>query len=455
MKYILFLTFGACIIPTAAYLAMISNCWRGWLLSALVFSTAIGNKSKINFISMESYRGPDRGFEITLTDLICWGLILAMVTQYIYHNHLARYDSLWCKIKIIPSNTFWMFAFFISACISSLDAPSLLFAGFTLFKLGKIYLLYWCVSNCTRITGCQRPIFYGLVATGFYIAAIAFYQKYGIGIYRVNGPFDHSNSIPPYLNQIIPVLLIWTACYRNLNWFEVLLGLAASLGMIFSVVATFSRAGVAFMGLSLMAVLTFIVWRERSIRVYAVSALLLIFITAGAFKAANSYMDRIQNAPKASETARDEFKIAADMMIHDHFWGVGLNNFSYVLTNTEKYNAHMFVLANEDSAGVCHQIYLLTAAETGYPGLAIFLIIITSFMVRSGWNAFCHKTFESNLLFGIFMGFCVLHVSGLLEWAFRITPIFYMFIIQCGFCTAYSDLLRKPEMEDQEAITNQ
>ena len=461
MKFIVFILASFFIIPLTAYLAMISDTWRGWLLSALVFSTAIVNKSSIHLISMEYYRGPDRGFEFTLTDLICWGLVLAMLTQYLYHIHLSRYNSTWCKIKLLPFGSLWMFALFFSACISTMDAPSLLYGSFTLFKLIKLYILYWCISNCIRITKCQQPFFYGIIAIGFYIAMTAFYQKYGLGMYRVNGPFDHSNTIPPYLNQIIPLLLIWVSCNRNLTKLELILGLLSCLGMVFSVVATFSRAGVAFMGLSLLCVLIFVLWKERSSRVLFIAVFLMLAITAGAFKAANSYLDRIQNAPKASEMARDEFKIAAKMMIHDHFWGVGLNNFSYVLTNTDKYNAHMFVLADEETAGVCHHIYLLTAAETGYPGLFLFCIIITLFAVRAGWLGICRTSLEGKLLFGIFLGFVVLHVSGLLEWAFRITPVFYMFIILCGLCTAYTDLSRgvmdeeepaKPESVDESAL---
>lgn len=455
MKYVVFIAVSSCLLPTVAYLAMRSNLWRSWLLSALVFSTAAGDLSNIFFISMENYRGPDRGFEFTLSDLICWGLVLALVTQSFHHARLGRYDSIWFKIKWLPFGSFWMFAFFFASCLSTVDAPNALFASFTLFKLIKIYLLYWCIVNCVRITECQRPLFYGFVAIGFFIAAIAFYQKYGHGIYRVSGPFDHSNTIPPYLNQIIPLVLIWTSCYRNLNRFDVLLGVVSSLGMVFSVVATFSRAGVALMGLSLLSVLIFVLWRDRTPRAYAISALLSLTITAGALKATDSFLDRIQNAPKASEDARDEFNRAAEMMLRDHFWGIGLNNFSYVLTHNEKYNAHMYVLANEETAGVCHHIYLLTAAETGYPGLILFLIIISIFVLRSGWYTLRYNTVEGNLLFGIVAGFCSLHVSGFLEWALRITPVFYLFIIQCGLSTAYIESLRERAVEIQTAIRNQ
>jgi O-antigen ligase len=146
--------------------------------------------------------------------------------------------------------------------------------------------------------------------------------------------------------------------------------------------------------------------------------------------------------------ARDEFNIAADKMAHDNIFGVGLNNFSHVLTITPKYNEHIEVMKNEEQAGVAHHIYLLTAAEMGYAGLLVFLVIIARFVFIAFRFFRSSKSIEGSLAFGIGLGFCALHASGFLEWALRITPVTYMFTIICGVLVSiakYETILEKPE----------
>ena len=55
---------------------------KGLLIALLIFSTAMGDMANINFISMELYRGPDRGFEINLTDLILLCLSISFLIKY-------------------------------------------------------------------------------------------------------------------------------------------------------------------------------------------------------------------------------------------------------------------------------------------------------------------------------------------------------------------------------------
>ena len=66
----MFWIFALAVVPTVGFLSARSSKLCGLLFSCLVFSTVLGDATNINFCSMESYRGPDRGFEVTLTDLL-------------------------------------------------------------------------------------------------------------------------------------------------------------------------------------------------------------------------------------------------------------------------------------------------------------------------------------------------------------------------------------------------
>jgi len=427
VKYAVFTVFAVTAVPLMAGLALWRPRLRDWLLAMLVFSTVMGDMANINFLSLATYRGPDRGLEVNLTDLIALALAAALVAR-----HTRR-------IQWLPFNTLWMAAFFAVALLATLLAPWPLLGAFTLFKLVKAFLLFWVVVNALRTGVRPVAVWYGMAGIAGLMTVLAVKEKYLDGLYRINGPFDHSNSIPLFVNLILPVLLFWsltgTGLPRRLASFATL----ASLGLAFAVVATMSRAGIALMGLGVAGALVLANRRAASRRVLATTALVAIAVLVGGGMAADSLLDRVRNAPESSEEARDEFNHAAGLMLDDHPFGVGLNQFSHVLTTVPRYRDNLVVMANEEQGGVAHHIYRLTAAEMGWPGLLLFLVITGRFLwlaLRRGWRL---RTLEGSLLACLGIGFVTLHLSGFLEWGFRITPIFYLFLVMSGFAVAVAD----------------
>jgi len=61
MKYAVFGMVLVLGVPAMTVAAAYSERIRSWLLSLLVFSTVLADKGNINFMSLETYRGPDRG----------------------------------------------------------------------------------------------------------------------------------------------------------------------------------------------------------------------------------------------------------------------------------------------------------------------------------------------------------------------------------------------------------
>lgn len=421
MKYIVFWAFFGLGVPSLAVMGIMSAKVRGLLLTGLVFVTMLDSRVSINLMSMEMYRGPDRGFEITLADLLAIALTIAL---------LIRSGS---KIKFWPFNTTWMMMFFILAVSSAAAAPVPIYGAFSIWKMIRMYMLFWCVANAIHSGVDINYLWYGLLAVGLAMFLLTFKQKYMDGYYRVPGPFDHSNTIPPYANLMMPALLMYGLVEKNGPQWRALLFLVAGLGLVFAVLATQSRAGLVLSGGSVLAVLFMALVRARSGRVTLISLVVLLGMVAGGIKAADTIIYRFLHAPEASGQARDEFNHAAKLMADGNTFGVGLNNFSWVLTYTPAYNSHIETMASEkEAAGVAHHIYWLTAAELGYPGLILFSII----MIRFTWLAlrwgFRGRSKESLLLFGLFMGWMCLNTQGFLEWAFRITPVTNMFAIIAG-----------------------
>ncbi len=159
---------------------------------------------------------------------------------------------------------------------------------------------------------------------------------------------------------------------------------------------------------------------------------------------ADSIIDRFLNAPEASGEARDEFNIAAQIMAGDNAFGVGLNSFSRVLSDTPRYSSHIVIMEDEEKSGVAHHIYWFTAAEMGYVGVTGFVLVIGRFTLLALWGSWKgRKQLEGALLFGLFVGASALHAHGLLAWAFRISPVTYMYAICSGLIVGFYDQVKR------------
>jgi O-Antigen ligase len=420
------------LVPGMATAALLFPRVRGYLLSLMIFLTVLGSHGSLNLFSRELYRGPDRGFEFTAADLMCWALIVAMVVRF------PR------RIEWFPRNSWLLLLFFLNACLLAAVAAEPLFTAFSLWKCLRIFCLYWCTVNCLRLDTHRRYVWLGYAGAALVLSALAFEQKYLLGIYRVNGPFDHSNTIPLYANMLLPVLLIWGLCDRELPLWKSGLSIALSLGLLFAVICTFSRAGIAFAAGCFLCAVVWANVRSSTPRVRVTTLLLGLLMAGALIRVAGPILIRIQTAPKASEMARDEFNYAAQLMLRDHPFGVGLNNFSYVLTNQTQYRQHFEAMKNEEQAGVCHHIYWLTVAETGYIGLILYLLLIVRLCWSALRGAWRNKSIHGTLLFGVFLGFGALQASGFYEWAFRLTPVMQLFAIQAA--VAVSWCVQRPQL---------
>ena len=316
-------------VPVMTAGAVISRRLRDWLVAGLVFSTVLGDLVSINFMSIENYRGPDRGFEITLTDLIVLALLLYLILRKRREIHWA------------PFNTLPMLGLFVVACASVAFSARPMLGLFTLTKLVLLYLLYWIVVNTLRAGISPEAIRNGLVLMALFLLVVVLKQKYVDGLYRVPGMFDHSNSIPPYLNQVIPLMTLWGLGGWGMTRRQATVILTATLGMIFCVVATQSRAGMVLAGGGFLAAVLLANLRIRSQRTRIASVVAVVVIVLGGGFASKTIIRRFQRAPETSKQARDEFNVVAKMMASDHVLGVGVNNFSHALTNRQEYKQHI------------------------------------------------------------------------------------------------------------------
>ena len=443
MKYAMFLLAALLLVPLATRVACTSARGRGWVLAGLVLSTAVYMQTSIHLVQIEAYRAPDHGFVLCITDLLALSLGLAV----------ALCDGQ--RVAWLPYNSFWLAAFFATCCASSALAAEPELSVFTLFTLARAGFIYWCVTNCIRCDTPPRYAYVGFTALAVLVTARCAWQFVGEHIYRVSGFFVHSNTLPTFLLLLLPSLVLLGLCDTRIGRVGVAIIAAATLGCILVVVKTQSRGGMVATGLAMGATVGIALLLAPSRRVKFAAAIGMGLSTVGGLWLAASIADRFHNAPPASAMAREEYNAAALRMADGNLLGVGLNNYSWVLSQPDAaaaaYKQGWFVMSNDSVVGVAHNIYLLTAAEVGWPGLVLLVIVMARFLWMALLGAARSRTLEGLLELGLAIGMICCLALGSLEWVLRQTPVMDMYMITAGLATGLADRATRARATDPAA----
>jgi hypothetical protein len=433
------------IVPVVAAILFARPDLKSPLLTLLAFTTCYVKKPFYMEVFFTEYRGVDRGFGITLADLIFLGFFIFILIGGLKEKTIwLPYNSITFLLLIVIST--------ISLSVSMVPYYGL----FTLHKLIRGLILYWVVVNAVRSREDVKAIVTGLMTAVVFQGWVVLWDKYVAKsvVNRSIGSFPHPNSLAMYLDLIIPAILgIYLA-----KGFSKLQGniavLAILLGMV-SIVFTKSRASLVIMMGALGLTVTASILFKPTVRKMGIVAAGIVAVTILGAIAAPKIIARFEKAPKESEETREYFNEAAHAMASEHFLGVGLNAYSWMLGNTEYYwyvypdkldladpEGFRESVQGQSRLGTAHHIYNLFAAETGYAGMWTFILFLSLFYLKNLWLLFKSKDeYYKAILLGLAVGFATLHVQGLFEWIFRQTQVFYLFILLSGLMVAIGNLL--------------
>lgn len=436
-------------VPLVAATLFAQPRWRRPLLALLVFSTCHIKKPFYMELFFEPYRGVDRGFGVTIPDILFFGFLLYLLLGG------ARSKIIWW-----PYNTaLWMLLVLISAI--SLTGSQIPYYGlFTIHKFIRGWILYWVIVNLVREKEDIEAVLNGLIAAVLFQGAVVLFDKYVTHtvVNRSVGSFPHPNSLAMYIDLIIPTLLALFLAGVQSKWKGRLTALAILLGMV-CVIFTKSRAALVIMMGAFGLVTGVSVLIKPTPRKFGVIAAGLAVVTVIGALAAPRLIRRFQKAPKESEQTRIYFNNAARAMADEHLFGVGINAYSWMLGH-RTYYWYVYPDKLEDEnldldefraskqgvsrLGTAHHIYYLFAAETGWLGMWVFILYILRFYVHNVVLFFkARDDYYRAILLGLLAGFATLHLQGLLEWVFRQTQVFYLFFILSGLMVAIGPHVRR------------
>lgn len=382
----------------------------------VVLATALGFLPfvpvTLNPISYESYRGDARGIEFTLVDFVAVALSVSLAGR-----------GKWRR-------PYWLGAsLYLGAAILSIgQAASALFAVFAVWKIIRVQRVLSTVAHAGQVDGLVPDVCRGLALGLVYCAVLAVQQRYLQGMMQVRGPFSHQNGLGMACNMVFPACFAMMLAGQGGSIAK--LGVAAAA---LSIILTLSRGGMLLFAGAAAAVFIGSIARRLTGRKLAVLGAGVVAVAAILVKSWDTIVERFTSAPDASAEARVMFEEAARRMLHDHPFGVGINQFSHVLD--ERY-ADLVGLPAVDRNGLVHNVYWLTAAEMGYLGIAAFVLLVAAPVVLAVRSAVRERSIRGDVMMGLGVGIAVTLVQGKLEWSLRTTQLSYLLWTVAGLVFA-------------------
>ncbi|MGD8208001.1 MAG: O-antigen ligase family protein [Thiohalocapsa sp.] len=436
-KQLIFLAMTVAFVPVASWFGIRYQWAERLLVVGTFFSTSY--LIDINFFSMEWYRGDTRGFEFGVTDWMVISLIIVMAKSPRWRRQ---------RLDLFPPNAPLMLTYLGLAIVSLLVAYVPIYAGFGVFKIVRAFAVYWVAYNYLRSEEDVRFILMILAAIVAMEFLIVLKQRFS-GIYRAPGTTPHSNTLAVYVNMF------------NMLFFAFMLGEKGKRALIYwacvamgslIVLATFSRGALVTMvaGYALVVLLSYYD-RIKSHKTRVIGILFLAALPV-VIKVAPAIIDRFLNAPEASGESRHLANDAAKAMANDHLFGVGLNNYSHAINETE----YVRFIDDPVDRGIVHNIYLLHACEMGWPGLVVFLLMIGNFFLI-GFRMIGRRRDNTLSFFatGIVVAMFALWFQSMLEWLFRQTYVTVQFFMLAGFLAALPRVDRTMRREERLARARQ
>jgi putative inorganic carbon (hco3(-)) transporter len=256
------------------------------------------------------------------------------------------------------------------------------------------------------------------------------------GVFRVGAFLNHPNIFGAYLAALLPVALAVYMLSRG-GPLKLLGLLTAALGSA-ALMASLSRSGWLSFAVSASVLAALVLlhgrMRMRALLPAAASGLVLSLVLV-AFS--GQIIERIFESKPDAVLGRLEYaQTAMGMIAAKPVLGHGLNSYVYVAPPFTRYGPRKAADVYKNWLPPVHNIYLLWAAETGYTGLAIHLLLLVM-LLRT---ALANLKVRDETLFMInaacLCGVVALMVDGLFSFTLRINSVLRVFWVLAAIILA-------------------
>jgi O-antigen ligase len=363
-----------------------------------------------------------RGIEVSFVDAFALAFIFAT-------------DKVRIPFSVIIAFSIYLAAYAISTFAAQQWEPAIFYG----WQLLRTVILFVAIARvCAADTRTAIALVGGL-GTGLILEAGYVAYQYKAGVARPGGTFGTSNFMGLTIDFVVyPALALMLGTRRTLWPIATVIA-----GLIVAVLGA-SRAtlGLCIIGIILTILLSIV--RRSTPRKFGFAgglALLLIASTPVVLWAASR---RSAEVLASSDAERNAMKEAAAMIIAEHPFGVGANQY-VVVANTGGYSQRAGVAWNEQNrAAPVHDTYYLIAAEMGVLGLIGFVTTLGCF-IFIGFATLRRKGSEvTELAPGLLAALLVSAVHISFEFVFMDFTLHYLYAMAAGMLVAVAIQSKKP-----------
>ena len=390
----------------------------------------------INFVSMETYRGTAKGFEIGMVDIVVYSMLAIII---------GRRDEYPLKV---PPGTFLYSLYFFFSLLSIINSDVMVYSFFEIWKMIRMYIFFFVVYNMIRKFEEFDDIMIIVSLITIFITYTVLKQKYLLGIFQTYGPFPHQNSLVMYMIIFGSLLLGYLLNNEKVKlyyWLGVF-GAAA-----IDIISTLSRGGMALFALSISIIFLFSYVNKMSLRKLGITLLFIILGSGVLYKASDTILERVSTAPEESLDVRIVLAKAAQNMANDKIFGVGLNNFGLKINPPYPYGNHIPRKDDYEKGGLVETIYLMIAAETGWHNLVVFVSLLLYFYFKNIRNYFRMKKHKYRFIpIALIGALTAIYIQSTLEWVLKQTNNFYQLMFILAIIGVVSRLLDQQKEEEKK-----
>ncbi len=371
--------------------------------------------------------------------LVSWGgrwigFVYGMELSILDFLALAAFFSL--PRQRTPVVYFLPFALYLAAAaLSMLQAAEPLAAFFGVWQFFRMFFIAVVVARACAYEEVPYLLLRGM-AVGIAVQFLTvLWQRFGEGLSQTPGLFIHQNTLGMAVHFVLYAhLALLLAGERRFVY------VASTVAMtLVTVILTASRGAVGVAALFTALTFAGMALAGLTRRKVAVMAVGLLALLAIAPLAVSSFQNRFANDP-LQEDAYDEraaFNRAARYILQDHPLGIGMNHYVLIARDLGYSERAGVAVAEGNRNNIVHNAYFLTGAETGYPGLVAFALMLATpllLALSGGWRL--RNTPRGTLLYGCAMALAAACVHSAYEWILFGKEVQYLLAIVMGMTFA-------------------
>ena len=421
--------------------ACCSQRLRDFMFLMMIAGSTVPERMSVNFLSHDNYRGTSQGIEISGLDILAFSVLVASVLV----PRAGQRRWFW------PAGLTGLVIFATYCFGSVLFSQPQLYGTFELWKLLRGLVFFLATAFYVQSIREFKLLTLGLVFAVGFEGLVSYRQRLFVDMIRVQGHLNHPNSLSMYLCLVGPVLVAGAAAVSFPRWLR--RGCLIALIMTAAtMILTLSRTGVVAFGFVVLAATACcvpwrITWKKLAVGLTTV-AVIVVFLAASW----KPLMARFGESTLSEEyleggEGRGIYLRWAGMIVADHGWGIGLNNWSYWVSkvygaregiNYEDYDASQGLVDLTHRfpgyyAAPAHNLGALILGELGVVGLLLFALLWLRWFQVAATFFFRRNADPLRVLgIGIFFGFGGVFLQSMTEWTYRHSPIFITFHILAG-----------------------